>query len=229
MSFNASKNLSEQIADYLVEQVISLKIAPGERIMEEKLAKEMGVSRSPVREAFRILEQTGLVETIPRCGIRARAITEKSIEDYCDMISLLLGHVAKRCIEHVTEEQINVLAEIYKEMEIHAKNNDYSRFYTELIRCVEFATETTENPVLNQLVRTIMPNIKRFQYIAIILKAGFLTDSFDYFRIVLDALINRKADKGAEAIKDYIENEMKITLANVKNSELATYIVEEEV
>lgn len=228
MAFNASKNLSDQIADYLVEQVVSLKIAPGERIMEEKLSKELGVSRSPVREAFRILEQTGLVEMIPRCGIRARAITGKSVEDYCDMFSLLLGHVARRCIEHGTDDEVRALKEIYLEMETHARKDDHERFHAALIRCVEVAIEATGNPVLEQVIRTIMPNLKRFQYIAILLKAGSLTDSFEYFRVILDALIHKDPEKGAEAIKAYIENEMKITLAHVKDSDLAQYIVNHE-
>lgn len=224
MTFNASKNLSDQIAEYLIDQVVSLKIVPGERIMEEKLAKELGVSRSPVREAFRILEQTGLVELIPRCGIRARAITEKSIEDYCDMFVLLLGHVTRRCIEHGTDEQVESLTQVYKSMETFARQDDYKRFNDSIIRCVEIGIEATGNPALDQVVKTIMPNLKRFQYIAIVLKAGSLTDSFEYFKVVLEALHNREPEKGARAIEEYIANEMRITLAHVKKSDLVQFI-----
>lgn len=224
MGFNASKNLSDQIAEYLIDQVVSLKIVPGERIMEEKLAKELGVSRSPVREAFRILEQTGLVELVPRCGIRARAITEKSIEDYCDMFILLLGHVTRRCIEHGSEAQVNELIQVYGEMEHHAKSNDYKMFNDALIRCVEIGIEATGNPALKQVVKSIMPNLKRFQYIAIVLKAGSLTDSFAYFKVILDALITKDPEKGAKAIEAYIANEMRVTLTHVKKSTLAQFI-----
>ncbi|MBU1170838.1 MAG: GntR family transcriptional regulator [Proteobacteria bacterium] len=96
MVFKISKNLSDQIADYLIDKVIHLEIAPGERILEQKVARELGVSRSPVREAFRILEQTGLVELIPRCGVRVTGLSEKSIDAYCDVFSLLFGHVVRR-------------------------------------------------------------------------------------------------------------------------------------
>lgn len=226
MTFNASKNLSDQIAEYLIDQVVSLKIVPGERIMEEKLSKELGVSRSPVREAFRILEQTGLVELIPRCGIRARAITVKSIEDYCDMFILLLGHVTRRCIEHGTDEQVAALTQVYMQMETFAKQDDYKLFNDSIIRCVEIGIEATGNPALNQVVRTIMPNLKRFQYIAIVLKAGSLIDSFEYFKVVLEALHNREPEKGAKAIEDYIANEMRITLDHVKKSDLVQFIAE---
>ena len=96
MGFTASKNLSDQIADYLIEKVINLEIAPGERILEQKVAEELGVSRSPIREAMRILEQTGLVKIIPRCGARVSLISEESIEGYCDVFILLFGHVVQR-------------------------------------------------------------------------------------------------------------------------------------
>jgi DNA-binding GntR family transcriptional regulator len=96
MGFNLSKNLSDQIADHLIDKVIRFEITPGERIYEQKVAEEMGVSRSPVREAFRILEKTGLVELVPRCGARVKGLSKKSIESYCDVFALLFGHVVRR-------------------------------------------------------------------------------------------------------------------------------------
>ena len=96
MTFTISKNLSDQIADHLIEKVIHFEILPGERILEQKIAEELGVSRSPVREAFRILEKTGLVELIPRCGLKVTTMTEKSIDAYCDVFTLLFGHVVRR-------------------------------------------------------------------------------------------------------------------------------------
>ena len=229
MTFNASKNLSDQIADFLIDQVVSLKIVPGERIMEEKLAKELGVSRSPVREAFRILEQTGLVELIPRCGARVRAITEKTIEDYCDMFVLLLGHVARRCIENCSEEHVKALTQSYQDMETFAKHNDHKKFYDALLRCVETGIDATGNPALEQVVKSIMPNLKRFQYIAIVLKTGSLADRFKYFKVILEALYTRDVELGGKAIEEYIANEMKITVAQVKHSSLARFIDESTV
>jgi DNA-binding GntR family transcriptional regulator len=96
MAFTISRNLSDQIADHLIEKVIRFEIMPGERILEQKVAEELGVSRSPVREAFRILEKTGLVELIPRCGVRVTSVTTSSIDAYCDVFTLLFGHVVRR-------------------------------------------------------------------------------------------------------------------------------------
>lgn len=94
--FKKTKNLSEQIADHLIKEITCFKIPPGDRLLEQKISDELGVSRSPVREAFRILEKTGLVELIPRCGAKVTGFTEARIEAYCDVFVLLFGHVVRR-------------------------------------------------------------------------------------------------------------------------------------
>ena len=70
MTFKVSSSLSEQIAEYISDRIIRMEIKPGERILETNIAKEFGVSRSPIREALRILEKTRLLELIPRRGAR---------------------------------------------------------------------------------------------------------------------------------------------------------------
>lgn len=96
MALNISGTLADQIADFITEKIIRLELPPGERILEKNIADELGVSRSPVREAMRILEKTGMIEIIPRCGARVRVITRESIEGFCDVFSLLFGHVVRR-------------------------------------------------------------------------------------------------------------------------------------
>ncbi len=95
MTFEVKGTLSEQIADYLIEKIVCLKIKPGEKILEMKIVNDLGVSRSPIREALRILEKTGLVEILPRRGARATWISEESINAHHDVFSLLFRHVVQ--------------------------------------------------------------------------------------------------------------------------------------
>ncbi|WP_300670729.1 GntR family transcriptional regulator [Desulfoluna sp.] len=96
MAFKISENLSDRIATYLTEKIVRLKLAPGERILEQTISDELGVSRSPIREAIRILEKSGLVEIIPRCGARVSQVTEETIEGYADVLAVLYGLVVRR-------------------------------------------------------------------------------------------------------------------------------------
>lgn len=80
MEFKASTNLAEQVYIHLSEKIIQFEIAPGERILEVKLAEELGVSRGPIREALRMLAKCRLLELIPRRGAKVAEITEQTIE-----------------------------------------------------------------------------------------------------------------------------------------------------
>ena len=71
----------EEIKEALMEAIVSGELAPGERIVETRWAKELGVSQSPIREAIRELEMIGLVENIPYKGCIVRKLTRKDIED----------------------------------------------------------------------------------------------------------------------------------------------------
>ena len=80
MTFKVSSGLAEQITEYISDKIIRMEIKPGERVLEINIAKELGVSRSPITEALRILEKTRLVELIPRKGARVTEMSENFIE-----------------------------------------------------------------------------------------------------------------------------------------------------
>lgn len=96
MVFQATGNLSEQIANHLTEKIVRFALEPGERILEQKISEELGVSRSPIREAIRILDKTGLVTITPRCGAAVTRMSRRDVDGFCDVLSLLLGHLVKR-------------------------------------------------------------------------------------------------------------------------------------
>lgn len=82
-------NISEQITNKIEESIITLKLKPGQRILESKLAEEMGVSRGPVRDSLRKLERNWLVELFPRREARVTDLTENYIENIFDTLKEL--------------------------------------------------------------------------------------------------------------------------------------------
>ncbi|MGI6575696.1 MAG: GntR family transcriptional regulator [bacterium] len=97
-------SLSYDIAHYLRTKILNGGFVPGERLYEAKIAKELGVSRSPIREAFRQLEHEGLVTIIPRKGVRVFQLVAKDIQEIIELRLLLEEHVLKVLIE---EERIS--------------------------------------------------------------------------------------------------------------------------
>ncbi|VFQ44859.1 GntR family transcriptional regulator [Desulfoluna butyratoxydans] len=96
METEKPENLSDRIATYLTEKIVRLDLPPGEWVREQAIAGEFGVSRSPIREAIRILEKRGLVEIVPRCGARVTRVTEAVIEGHADVLQVLYGLVVRR-------------------------------------------------------------------------------------------------------------------------------------
>ncbi|MCG8637890.1 MAG: GntR family transcriptional regulator [Desulfobacterales bacterium] len=92
-------------------------LKPGERVVESRLSKELGMSRFPIREALCYLEKEGLVETIPFKGVRVARITPQDIEDLMTVRCALEELAVKRAIRRMTPEKINRLKEIMEQME----------------------------------------------------------------------------------------------------------------
>lgn len=79
---NHKNSLPDEIAQYILKKVFTGKIEPGERLIESNIAKELNVSNIPVREAFYILQNTGIIERLPRKGVRVKTISEEEIKAY---------------------------------------------------------------------------------------------------------------------------------------------------
>jgi DNA-binding GntR family transcriptional regulator len=104
-------SLSEQIANSLVEEIIRGTLAPGQRLQEVGLSQRFGVSRGPVREAFRIVEREGLVNIRPRYGAFVAKLSAKNIVDIFEVRALLLALAARRIAETPTDAVLADLRE----------------------------------------------------------------------------------------------------------------------
>lgn len=99
----------EKTYDSLKTSILSGRFAPGERLAEEPLAEELGVSRTPVREALHKLEQEGLIEPLESRGFRVPQDSPEEIEDLFDIRTVLEGYTLRIICERITEEQIALL------------------------------------------------------------------------------------------------------------------------
>jgi DNA-binding GntR family transcriptional regulator len=102
----------EKTYDYLKANILSGHFIPGERLAEEHLAEELGVSRTPVREALHKLEQEGLIEPLESRGFCVPRDSLDEIEDLFDIRTVLEGYTLKIICERITDEQMAMLEEI---------------------------------------------------------------------------------------------------------------------
>jgi len=107
------QSLVEQVRDKILGAIVKGELRPDERLSEADLARRMGVSRGPVREAARLLEQRGFLRSEPRRGFFVRALTLDDIEHLYEIRSCLSVYAAKKAKELATPEDIRTLRGLY--------------------------------------------------------------------------------------------------------------------
>ncbi|MBQ7059137.1 MAG: GntR family transcriptional regulator [Firmicutes bacterium] len=120
-------NLAESVYYQIRRKILSGKYTPGEAVTEGEVAKELGVSRTPVREAFKQLESEGLLELRPNRGALVVGIGRSDIEDIYEIRSLLEGRAAERAATKADEASMEQLSEIVDLTEFYIERGDYDR------------------------------------------------------------------------------------------------------
>jgi len=116
-----SKSLSEQVTEYLYKLLVSGELKAGQRVNEAELARTLRISRNPIREAIRKLEERGLLISSPRRGTFVRSFSESDIQDIFSFRMALEEFAVRQALPHLTDEDIDGLAQIVSNMEVAAK------------------------------------------------------------------------------------------------------------
>ena len=130
MRLKRHQTLREQIVSSLRDSIIKGELNPGQKLTEPELAEKLGISRTPIREAFRQLESEGFLTVIPRRGAVVSRITRKEIGDFYDLKSLLEGYAARVAAEKITEKGIEKLRKINEQLVVLAEKNDVDAFFS---------------------------------------------------------------------------------------------------
>jgi DNA-binding GntR family transcriptional regulator len=153
-------SLRGKIYSSLRENILSGKYAAGESLIEKRLAEELNVSRTPIREAIRQLELEGLIESIPNKGVTVKGISPKDMEDIYRIRMVLEGLAAKWAIEQITDEEVKKLTEAYDLMEFYTGKADIdaiSKLNTEFHDIIYAATKST---VLQHILKDFQIYVK---------------------------------------------------------------------
>ena len=106
---DAHRTLREIVADAIREMITSGQLSPGERLFEDRLAEQLGVSRNPVREAIRALEGTGLVEVVPRRGAYVSALEPEKARQLLELRSVIEAYAAELAARNRTDDDLTLM------------------------------------------------------------------------------------------------------------------------
>jgi DNA-binding GntR family transcriptional regulator len=147
--------LSERVKEYIVEAVLSGELKPGERIIESSLARELGVSQAPVREAIRDLVLLGFLESQPYKGTSVRSFTPEELWESYTVRAALESLAARLAATHLTEDDVRALQSILDEMMEAARREDRDKLAQLDNRFHETILQISRNKTLYQLWKTL--------------------------------------------------------------------------
>ena len=207
MKFEGSRTLAERIAKYLADRIIRAELQPGERILESKLAEELGVSRSPIREAYRMLEKSRLLEVSPRRGAKVAELSESTINWVFDVMTELAALLARRAAESPTDEDMQMLRDVQNRLEDCADRTDNAGYYDCFFEGARIVRGMVENPLLEDVLSDLEPTVGRILYGSLAHQRDDLKENLKFLQRVIRHIIDRQPDEAAEAFRDYANSE----------------------
>jgi DNA-binding GntR family transcriptional regulator len=210
--FKVSKNLSEQIAGYLRVQIIRGELAPGERILEAKLAEAMEVSRGPIREALRILEKTRLIELSPRRGARVAEMSPVDIESLYDVLTELYALVAGKSAENRDRDDLQRIGTAVKGAEACAAEGDPAGYYDSIFDFATAIRRASRNVLADRILEDLEPATRRTQFATLSQRVDDLAKNVTFFQKAARHIEKGNAEMAAQTLREYAQNEKAFAL-----------------
>jgi DNA-binding GntR family transcriptional regulator len=197
--------LRKQVYKVLREAILKGELMIGEKITEMEIADELSVSRTPVREAFRMLEQEELINIIPQQGVFVAGVeTEKEIDDIFQLRAELEGLAAYLAAEKINEEQKASLKEYTKELEECIKNNDQRGCIRVDIAFHRIIKEASNNKWLEKFLDTLFEQATRFRSSSFSRK-GRMHEFLSEHMELADAINSGDSDRARKCAEDHIK------------------------
>ncbi len=207
--------LRDVVFKTLRQAILKGELSPGERLMEIQLAKKLGVSRTPIREAIRKLELEGLVLMIPRRGAEVAGITEKNLRDVLEVRRALEDLAIDLACQRMKEEQLDELEKAEEEFAKAIEDNDAIMIAQYDERYHDIIYQSTGNDKLISMLGNLREQMYRYrlEYIKEADKRPVLVIEHSN---ILKALKARKVNEAKQAMREHIDNQVLTVSQNIK-------------
>ncbi|SMB98682.1 transcriptional regulator, GntR family [Thermanaeromonas toyohensis ToBE] len=205
----------------LREAILTGKLQPGQRMVERNLARQLGVSRTPVREAIRKLELEGLVEHVPRRGVVVARISKREAWEIYSIRAVLEGLAARLAAEKITPKQLEKLEELVRGMEEARMRRDLKELERLHMEYNELIYQAAESPRLHQMISSLVDYIVGFTKVGYAVPGRTHAATREH-RELLEALKAGDADRAERLARQHIENSRQAYFAQLALEEERT-------
>lgn len=199
----AQTALYQEVAERLRQRIFSHELPPGTWIDEQALAIDYGISRTPLREALKVLASEGLVTLKPRRGCYVTEISERDLDEIFPLMAMLEGRCAYEAAQKAKADDLARLEGIHALLEKHAAAGDKERFFEanqEFHRAVQ---ELADNRWLLQVIQDLRKVLKLTRLHSLSLE-GRLQQSLDEHRAIMAGFKARDAARAEKAMHDHL-------------------------
>lgn len=199
--------LYEEVAELLRQRIFKRELEPGSWIDELKIAEAYGISRTPLREALKVLAAEGLVTMKVRRGAYVTEVNEKDMTDVYHLLSLLESDAAGMVATQATESQIKELQALHDELEaaVRPGKQDRERFFEINERFHMRLLEIANNRWRDQMVADLRKVMKLNRHHSL-LKSGRIQKSLQEHRAIMAALKARDAAGTVRRMQEHFKN-----------------------
>lgn len=207
--------LRDVVFNTLRKAILTGELKPGERLMEIHLANQLGVSRTPIREAIRKLELEGLVIMIPRRGAEVAQITEKSLKDVLEVRRALDALCVELACDRISAEEQEQLKRTCDEFVRATETKDATIIAKADVAFHDIIVQATGNQRLIQLINNLSEQMYRYRFEYI--KDEIRHDSLiEEHRIIYESIVKRDKKKAADTAKLHIDNQEKSIIRQIR-------------
>jgi DNA-binding GntR family transcriptional regulator len=189
-----SSLLVDQIVELLVEAILGGQLKGGDQLIENELQKQLGISRSPIREAFRELEKRGLAVIVPRRGTFVRTISRKDIEETIPVRAALEGLALKAGYRRITAEELSRAKTVLEKMRRAEKRKDYRSYWQDHVLYHDIFINASGNDVLVSVLTPLRTKTMWYRF-SLHQHQQDVTESLEDHQKLLDLFEARQAEE----------------------------------
>lgn len=204
------KTVSAQVVSILRQAIIHIEFLPGTRLPEKEIQRSLGISRSPIREAFRELQAEGLIAIIPNKGAFVTKLNEKDLEEVYELRTLIESHAIRRACETMTDDDLEEMRAIIEKEESAIGDEDPMYYLGASHKPHECFIKRCDNSRLQSLFKVLKNSIQAVHILTSSYKdRNFAIESVRCHREIFSALSRRDANQAEAALKKHLEMGLK--------------------
>ena len=195
--FEPRRSLAEQIAKHLEDLIVRGVLRSRERVQEQRVARELGVSRGSVREALLILETRHLIEILPRRGAMVTDLTEHSVNSLYEVIVTLYTFMAKKVAQVWQEDDLQPFLELSAQMRCEVEAADQPAFFSS---------------TFEEILRDLAPMALRTRFFADTINRNAMVEGLEFYDSLVDAALHRDLVAIERLIHEYYARQQRLVI-----------------